>query len=177
MPVSQVRDGMAVEPNHIYVIPLYVIPPNTNMGIEGGRLKLPPRTVTRGQHMPSDAFMRSLAGEQGSRAIGVILSGTASDGALGLEAIKAEGGIAFAQEERSARYDGMPRSAIATGCVDFVLPPEGIAQEIENIVLDVSAERLRRFFVKVDRGYQISRTIREMCVFARQDLIKPGQSG
>ena len=91
------------------------------------------RKAPAGRHLPIDHFLRSLAEDQGARAIGVILSGTASDGTLGLKAIKAEGGITFAQEPESARYDGMPRSAIAAGCVDFVLPPEGIANELSQI--------------------------------------------
>jgi len=128
MSVSEVVEGLAVEPNRVYVIPR-----NTNMAIEEGVLRLLPREDTRGQHRPIDYFLRSLAEEQRNRAIGVILSGTASDGTLGLEAIKAEGGITFAQDEESARYDGMPRSAIAAGCVDFVLPPDRIAEEIARI--------------------------------------------
>jgi two-component system CheB/CheR fusion protein len=83
--------------------------------------------------MPVDHFFRSLADDQGSKAIGVILSGTASDGTLGLKAIKAQGGITFAQDEKSARYDGMPRSAVLAGCVDFILPPEGIAREVARL--------------------------------------------
>src|SRR5215831_17797777 len=128
MSVSEVVEGMAVEPDHVYVIPR-----NTNMAIAQGILRLLPREDTRGQHRPIDFFLRSLAEEQSNRAIGVILSGTASDGTLGLEVIKAEGGITFAQDEKSARYDGMPRSAIAAGCVDFVLPPDRIAEEIARI--------------------------------------------
>ncbi|MFN2400033.1 MAG: CheR family methyltransferase [Gemmatimonadaceae bacterium] len=84
-------------------------------------------------HLPIDDFLRSLAAAKGNSAIGVILSGTASDGALGLEAIKAEGGITFAQDERSARHTGMPRNAVGTGCVDFVLPPRLIAAELARI--------------------------------------------
>ncbi|HEU0179969.1 MAG TPA: PAS domain S-box protein [Blastocatellia bacterium] len=128
MPVSEVVEGVAVEPNHIYVIPRHA-----NMAIAQGILRLLPREDTRGQRHPIDFFLRTLAEEQSNRAIGVILSGTASDGTLGLEAIKAEGGITFAQDEDSARYDGMPRSAIAAGCVDFVLPPDRIAEEIARI--------------------------------------------
>jgi two-component system, chemotaxis family, CheB/CheR fusion protein len=124
MPVLQVTDGMPIQADHVYVIP-----PNTNMRISGGVLHLEVRPPT-GQHMPIDFFFRSLAQDQGSKAIGVVLSGTASDGTLGLKAIKAEGGITFAQDVESARYDGMPRSAIAAGCVDFVLSPEGIAREL-----------------------------------------------
>src|SRR5437899_4541756 len=128
MPVRQVTDATPVEPNHVYVIP-----PNVDMIISQGILRLTARTETRGYHMPIDRFLRSLAEDQGSNAIGVILSGTASDGTLGLAATKAEGGITFAQDEKSAKYDGMPQSAIAAGCVDLVLPPDGIAEELARI--------------------------------------------
>jgi two-component system CheB/CheR fusion protein len=128
MPVSEAKEDMEVERNHVYVIP-----PNQNMAISDGTLKLTPRIETRGQAMPIDHFLRSLAEDQGSAAIGVILSGMGSDGTLGLAAIKAEGGITFAQDEKSAKYDGMPRSAIAAGCVDSVLPPAGIAAELARI--------------------------------------------
>jgi two-component system CheB/CheR fusion protein len=128
MPVRQVTEGMALERNHVFVIP-----PNTNMAVVDGVLALEPRQVTRGLHMPIDYFFRSLAKVQGSEAIGVILSGAASDGALGLAEIKAVGGITFAQDERSASHSDMPRSAIATGVVDFVLPPHGIAQELAQL--------------------------------------------
>jgi two-component system CheB/CheR fusion protein len=128
IPMHEVENGMAVAPDHIYVIP-----PNTNMFISGGTLHLMPRRESELQHMPIDCFLTSLAEDRKDRAIGVILSGTASDGTLGLKAIKAEGGIAFAQDEKTAKYDSMPRNAIATGCVDFVLPPEGIAKELASI--------------------------------------------
>ena len=125
MPVVQIKHGMRAEPNRIYVLP-----PNANITISGGVLHLEARTSP---HMPIDHFFKSLAEDQGSKAIGVILSGTASDGTQGLKAIKAEGGITFAQDEKSAKYDGMPRSAILAGCVDFVLPPQGIARELVRL--------------------------------------------
>src|ERR1700677_1872110 len=128
MPVTEVKDGMAVEPNHVYIIPS-----NTSMGISNGALHLTPRKESGGTHMPVDYFLQSLAASHESRAIGVILSGTASDGTIGLKAIKEGGGITFAEDEESARYPGMPRSAIAAGCVDFVLPPEEIARELARI--------------------------------------------
>jgi two-component system, chemotaxis family, CheB/CheR fusion protein len=128
MPVLEAKHGTTVEPNHVYVIP-----PNVNMGILRRRLQLTPRAAETGQHAPIDFFMRSLAEARNSRSIGVVLSGTASDGTRGLTAIKAEGGITFAQDERSAKYNGMPHSAITSGCVDFILPPEKIAQELARI--------------------------------------------
>jgi len=127
MPVREVTNNLRVEANSVYVIP-----PNTNLTIVGGVLKLQRRQHTRTPTRSIDAFLESLAQDRRERAIGVILSGTASDGTLGLEAIKAEGGITFAQNE-SARYDSMPRSAVAAGCVDFVLRPEGIAKELARI--------------------------------------------
>ena len=128
LPIHEARDGMRIEANHIYVIPS-----NANLAVLHGRLSLMPRTEARGQHLSVDFFFRSLAADQKSRAIGVILSGTASDGTEGLRAIKAEGGLTFAQDEKSAKYDGMPHSAIAAGVVDFVLPPEGIARELARL--------------------------------------------
>src|SRR5436309_5190572 len=128
MPVSQVSDGTVMTPNRIYVMP-----PNVEMVARGGTLHLLHPREPRGQRMPIDAFLRSLAEDRKSGAIGVILSGTASDGVLGLTAIKAEGGITFAQDEKSARYGSMPHGAVAAGVVDFVLPPEKIAHELARI--------------------------------------------
>ncbi len=126
MPVMEVHDEATVEPNHVYVIP-----PARSMIIVHGTLQLLPREAG-GVHRPVDQFFRALAEDRRHQAIGVVLSGTATDGTIGLEAIKAEGGITFAQDD-SAKYDGMPHSAIASGCVDFVLPPAEIAREIVRI--------------------------------------------
>ncbi len=125
LPVREVADGMQVERNHVYVIPR-----NASMAISGGQLHVTARKLDAGKHMPIDRFMLSLADDQKSRAIGVILSGTASDGTLGVRAIKAEGGITFAQDEQSAKFPDMPLNAVSTGCVDFVLPPKRIAKEL-----------------------------------------------
>ena len=128
MPTSQVEDGIPVRPDHIYVIP-----PNHSLTIAGGVLRLGPRDSTDGRHLPIDAFLTSLANDQEGRAIGVILSGTGSDGAVGLRAIKSAGGVTFAQDERSAQHRGMPRSAVAAGAADMVLPPSEIAAELVRI--------------------------------------------
>ncbi|MGH9451113.1 MAG: chemotaxis protein CheB [Terriglobia bacterium] len=98
MPVVEAKNGAGIKPNHVYVIP-----PNVNMGIRRRRLQLTPRAAGPGVHTPIDFFMRSLAGSHRSRSIGVVLSGTASDGTRGLAAIKAEGGIRFAQSVMSLR--------------------------------------------------------------------------
>jgi two-component system CheB/CheR fusion protein len=125
MPVTEVHDELTLESNHVYVIP-----PDRSMIIARGTLQLLPREI--GVHRPIDQFFRSLAEDRGHQSIAVVLSGTATDGTLGLEAIKGEGGITFAQDG-TALHEGMPSSAIASGCVDFVLPPEEIAREIARI--------------------------------------------
>jgi two-component system CheB/CheR fusion protein len=129
MPVLEAGDGMRVESNHVYVIP-----PDRNLAVLHGELQLLKPISDEGhKHLPVDYLLRSLAEEAGPAAIGVILSGTASDGTLGLKAIKASGGVTFAQDEHSAQYYGMPGSAVASGCVDFVLPPAEIARELTRI--------------------------------------------
>jgi signal transduction histidine kinase len=128
MPVSEVQTDMAVAPNHVYVIP-----PNVSMTIAQGVLKLMPRGRTRRQFMTVDTFLLSLAEERGSKAIAVILSGSDGDGTRGVEAIKAAGGVTFAQSQDTAKVDSMPNTAIATGQVDFILPPEKIAEKIAEI--------------------------------------------
>ncbi len=128
MPVSEVTDGMPIQPNHVFVIP-----PNVDLTVAGRVLKLAPRTQTPGSHMPVDRLLRSVAEQCRNRGIGVILSGSGSDGSAGVEAIKAAGGVTFAQDSATAKFDMMPKSAVATGCVDFVLPPEGIVAELVRL--------------------------------------------
>ncbi len=128
MDVDEVSEGMVVEANHVYVIP-----PNTDMTLAQGMLVLVPQTKTDGLHLSIDTFLRSLAKSQAERAIGVILSGSASDGTLGLQAIKAEGGMALVQDAHSATYSSMPQSAIAAGIADFIGSPEEIAKELTRI--------------------------------------------
>jgi two-component system, chemotaxis family, CheB/CheR fusion protein len=125
LPVLQAKEGVRVAYNSVYVLP-----PNSDMTISDGVLHLVRREAGRGHHMPIDTFLRSLATDQNANAVGVILSGTANDGTLGLSAIKHAGGITFAQDLETAKYDGMPNSAVAGGVVDYVLPPDRIAQEL-----------------------------------------------
>ena len=128
IPVTEVTDGLAIERRHVYVLP-----PNYDMTISGGILRLSARTLTHGQHRPIDHFFVSMAEDCGDRSIAVILSGTASDGTSGCQAIKAVGGITLAQDEATAKYSSMPKSAVEAGCVDFVLPPKAIAEELARI--------------------------------------------
>ncbi|MBU0680672.1 MAG: PAS domain-containing protein [Proteobacteria bacterium] len=118
MRVQEVTDNLKVEPNQVYIIP-----PNREMAILNGTLQLLELTRPRGLNLPIDTFLRSLAKDQADNAVCIILSGTGTDGTLGLRAIKGEGGMTMAQDLDSAKYDGMPRSAVATGLVDYILPP------------------------------------------------------
>jgi two-component system CheB/CheR fusion protein len=126
--VVQAEEGMRVEAGHVYVIP-----PNVQMEMRGAELHLSPRPADRSRHTPIDAFLVSLAESVHERSIAVILSGTASDGAIGLADVKRAGGITFAQSPESAKYDGMPRAAIETGMVDLVLPPASIGAKLVEL--------------------------------------------
>jgi two-component system CheB/CheR fusion protein len=128
MTVKEATDGEILRPNQVYIMP-----PNRELTLEKGAFHLWERPDIRGRHLPIDRFFASLAEEQGSLAIGVVLSGTASDGTRGLSAIKEKGGITIAQDERSARFSSMPSSAISSGNVDLVLTPHGIARELARV--------------------------------------------
>lgn len=126
--VVTVEHGMAVAVNHVYVTP-----PNAELGLKDGKFVITRPTKGTRLHLPIDVFFRSLALEQGARAMGVVLSGTGTDGTFGLAAIKAAGGITFVQEPSTAKFDGMPRSALSHDVPDFCLAPEAIADEILRV--------------------------------------------
>ncbi len=137
IPVLEATDAMKIESNHVYVMPS-----NVDISITDGHFGLIERAIDHHkQHLPIDIFMRALAKVRKSQAIGVILSGTASDGTAGVEAIRAAGGVTFAQAPETAKFDGMPRSAIESGCIDFVLSPEKIAEELSWMSLHPKARR------------------------------------
>ncbi|RJP79459.1 MAG: PAS domain S-box protein [Desulfobacteraceae bacterium] len=138
MKVFEVEDGMVVQPNCAYIIP-----PNRDMAFLNGTLQLLEPNTPRGQRLPIDFFFRSLAQDQNNRAICIILSGTGSDGTHGLKAIKGEGGMAMAQVPESTEYDGMPRSAIATGMVDYILPPAEMPAQLISYVTHAFGQRPR----------------------------------
>jgi two-component system, chemotaxis family, CheB/CheR fusion protein len=129
MTVLQIQDGMKVEPNSVYVIP-----PNKALSLLNGVLQLMEPAQPRGANLPIDTFFRSLAQDQGASAICVILSGTGTDGTLGLKAIKGETGMVMVQSRDSAKYDGMPRSAIASGLADYVLPASEMPKQLVKYV-------------------------------------------
>src|SRR6185437_6858551 len=139
MVVQQAQDGMPLEREHVYIIP-----PGCYLSIGGGALRLSRPRERHGARMPFDFFLRSLAEEVGERAICVILSGTGADGSLGLKAVKEKGGLVIAQDPSEAGYDGMPRSAIATGAVDLVLP----VAKMPNVL----AEYGRQMYLKGKRA-------------------------
>ena len=126
--VETVVDGVVIKPNHVYVTP-----PNAVLSLEGATIRLVAPSLGARPEMPIDAFFRSLAENRGIKAMGVVMSGTGTDGTFGLAAIKAGGGITFVQEPSSAKFDGMPRSARESGSADFCLKPEEIADEILRV--------------------------------------------
>lgn len=127
MKIYIIEDGMKIEPNTVYLIP-----PRKNLSIFHDQLFLEDYNLKKGLNLPIDIFFRSLALEKGKNGIGIILSGTGSDGALGTRAIKEAGGMVMVQDEQTAKFDGMPRSSISTGLVDFILPPD----KMPNTLLD-----------------------------------------
>ena len=134
IPVTLAEDGMTVEPNHIYLLP-----PKKEMIISGGRLLLSEKGTHPELALPIDIFLRSLAQDVGERAVGVVLSGGGSDGARGIRDIHETGGLVIGQDEGSAAFDGMPRSARDTGVLDFILPPGRMARVILNHVARVES--------------------------------------
>ena len=127
MKIHQAEDGMEIAPGAIYLIPR-----KKNMTLFSGKLFLTQQE--QGLNLPIDIFLQSLAEDVGEKSVAVVLSGTGSDGTRGVRAIKEAGGIVMVQDEESAKFDGMPRSAIATGIVDYVLPPHQLAEELQNFV-------------------------------------------
>jgi len=129
MTVKEIEEGVHLSPGCVYLTP-----PDKNVAIFNRSLHLMEPIKGRGINMPIDFFFRSLSEDQKEKAIGIIVSGTASDGTLGIKAIKGEGGMAMVQDPATAKYDGMPRSAIATGCVDFIVPVEKMPQTLMDYI-------------------------------------------
>lgn len=132
MLVIEATDAMHLEPDVVYVIP-----PNKDLTVEEGVLRLAPPALPRGMRLPIDVLFSSLARDQGEQSIGVILSGMGSDGTLGLQAIKSQGGLTLAQLPESAQFDSMPKSAIAAGCVDII----GMASELPDRIIRITEEK------------------------------------
>ena len=129
MPVTQVNESVAVEPNHVYVVS-----PHQSLSMVDGHLAVSSRTRIEERRAPIDIFFRTLGESHHSRAVGVVLSGTGSDGSMGLKRIKENGGLCFAQDPGEAEFSDMPRNSIATGVVDHVLPARDIPAKIQAFV-------------------------------------------
>ena len=138
MPVVEALDQIKIEPDHVYVIP-----PNRDMSIFHGALQLSVPEAQRGQRMPIDLFLRSLGDDQGEKSICVILSGTGSDGTLGLRAIHGAGGVSFVQDPSTAKYDGMPGSAVKSGLATYVLPVEKMPEQLAAYVKSFFEKKIR----------------------------------
>jgi two-component system CheB/CheR fusion protein len=132
MQISEVKDHTEVLKDHVYIIP-----PNKDMAIFNGILHLMEPSLPRGFRKPIDFFQRSLANDQGVRAVGIILSGTGTEGTMGLKDIKGHGGLTIVQDPETAQYDGMPRNAITAGVQDFILP----IKEIPKLLIKYSKNR------------------------------------
>ncbi|MBN2682839.1 MAG: PAS domain-containing protein [Bacteroidales bacterium] len=129
IPIQIATDGMDVLPDNIYLIP-----PRKNLKVFHNKIFLENQSLNKGLNLPVDVFFRSLAAEKGKNAVGIILSGTGSDGTLGTRAIKEAGGVVLVQDELSAKFNGMPKSSISTGLVDFVTTPSLMAEALINFV-------------------------------------------
>jgi len=161
MPVLRAEDGMLVQPNHVYLIP-----PKKNLTIFHGKLLLTEQEHSKGVNLPIDVFLRSLAEDQGEKAVAIILSGTGSDGMRGVRAIKEYGGMVMAQDEESAKFDGMPRAAVSTGLCDFILPPERMPGQLLSFTKHpyvAKAERSETLLGDEDGLTRIFSILRERC--------------
>ena len=183
MPVREAVNGQRIEPDAVYVIP-----PNSELTVLGGALHLAHPSQPRGQRLPIDVFFSSLARELGPRAIGVVLSGMGSDGTQGLEAISSQGGLTLAQQPDSAQFDSMPKSAVASACVDIVSLPADMPERILSVtgrqpapnlppldsdadpavaldtVLELLQDRTRHDFAPYKSNTQLRRIARRMAV-------------
>lgn len=160
MQVFEVKDGMKVERNSVYIIR-----PNHDLALMGGRLHLLPPEAPRGQRLPIDFFFRSLAQDQRDQGIGIVLSGTGRDGTEGLRAIKAEGGMAMVQTPASAQFDSMPRNALATGVVDLELPPAAMAGRL----IDYMGRTRTGHQQAAADPYAHENAIRKVCILLRTE--------
>ena len=161
MAVHRAEDGMRVRPDNVYLIP-----PKKNLRIFHGKLLLSEQDHVRGINLPIDVFMRSLAEDQGEKAIGVILSGTGSDGMRGVRTIKENGGMVMVQDEESAKFDGMPKAAQSTGLADFVLPPDQMPVQLLAFVKHpcvAMPERSEVLLSDEDRLSHLFSILRERC--------------
>ncbi|MCP4157999.1 MAG: chemotaxis protein CheB, partial [bacterium] len=139
MEVYEVKDSMKVRPNCIYINP-----PGNDVGVINGALHLLEPTHPRGMKMPINHFLRSLAQDRQEKAIGIIFSGTGTDGTLGLQAVKEKGGLTMVQEPGSAEYDGMPLSVVKTGMADYIMSPDKMPEKLIELNRCISVRKLEK---------------------------------
>jgi len=160
MEIRVIEDGMKAEPNKVYLIP-----PRKNLSIFHGVLYLQKHEdLQRNLFLPIDIFFKSLAKDQEKKAIGIILSGTGSDGTLGVRAIKDAGGMVMVQDEKTAKFDGMPRSSISTGLVDYILAPQNMAGELLNYIKHPS---IKNAMMKKNNAVENVDDITRICIILR----------
>ena len=160
MPVAQVSDGMELEPNHVYVIP-----PNRRLVLSDHEIATVEFDEPRGRRLPIDHFFRSMADRRGD-GVAIVLTGSGSDGAVGIKAVKEAGGVILAQDPLEAEYSSMPGSAIATGIADFVLPVSGIASRLVELL------RSKELVRSPDAGLDDEQTVgRKQAELHQQSLI------
>ncbi len=159
IPVREAASAERVEPDVVYVIA-----PNRELTVSGGRLQLQQPSEPRGLRLPIDVLFSSLAHEQGDQAIGVVLSGMGSDGTLGLQAIRGQGGLTLAQQPESAQFDSMPRNAIGTGACDIVATPAELPQHILRFI----ATRRLKADLSVDNGADAAQSLADILGLLRE---------
>ncbi len=155
MKVVEAEDGMRIDPDHVYIIP-----PNRFLAVDDGALRLTAPLEPRGLRMPVDFLFRSLGESQKEHSICVVLSGSGNDGSAALRAVNAAGGITIVQEPATAKYDGMPRSAIESGYADYVLPPERMPEQLQAYVKTFHKVQLRKTPLLPDRSGILSKILR-----------------
>ena len=159
MEVVRAEEGTLLRPNKVYLIPR-----KKNMRVQNGKLRLTEKPPVTGPHHTIDIFLESLALDKKDKAIAIILSGTGSDGTRGIECIKEHGGLVIVQDPATAKFDGMPNSAIASGCSDLILPPELMAEEIFRYPEYAQHKESGKLMLKdadVDQLKQIINLVRE----------------
>lgn len=151
LPIHRVEDGMAIQPNAIYLIPR-----KKNMVLSFGKLMLTEQDQKPGPNLPIDIFFQSLAHDMGERAIAVVLSGTGSDGSRGIKEVHEAGGLVIVQDPETAGFDGMPKAALATGLADLVMPPSAMPAKILQYTQHPVRADLRKVRLDIKSGDELS---------------------
>ncbi|EMR02074.1 chemotaxis protein CheB [Cesiribacter andamanensis] len=155
MKVVKAEEGVHIRPNQVYLIPA-----GKNMTVRHGKLRLTDKADSSGPNMAIDIFLKSLAQDKKDRAIAIILSGTGTDGTRGIEAIKQQGGLVLVQDPATAKFDGMPNSAISSGCADMILPAELMGEEIFRYPENLHNKRFKNLAFKEEDGAYLQEIVK-----------------